>query len=165
MSRHSSGKSRQATHGAIDHDRLEALLKAASPAQDDTAARQRTIQEEFRQNNITRVAASSRLNRGSAEVLLDNPWLQPFLDKTLKLGAKIGARVTEIRSYGVIALTIKTPKDKHDLAKVEVSRNGKLVVTKTPRSEALQLVIAQALPTAHEPQQHDKRDAWPEYRL
>lgn len=69
MSRHSSGKNRQVTYGAIDHDRLEALLKLASPAQDDTAARQRTLQEEFRQNNITHVAASSRLNLGSAEVL------------------------------------------------------------------------------------------------
>lgn len=165
MSRHSASKLRQATYGAIAADRLDALLSPTSPGMVDSAAERRKLEEQFRQNNITRVAEASKLNLGSAEILLDNPWLQQHIDKVRKAGAEVGARVTEIRDYGVIALTIKTPKDKHDVAKFEVTRQGKAVIKKQPRGNILMQVIAAALPETRDPQRISRREERSDFGL
>lgn len=144
MSVNGSRKIRNATRDAISAGRLEELLNLrpavpiAAPEQPQLSAA-----EKARQEAIERVARDNKLNKGSAEILQGNPWLQPYLEQAKQAGAK----VTQIDDYcRTIVLTIKTPKDKHDVAKIEVTEQGEATVYKEPKGEILQQLANEMAP-------------------
>ena len=143
MSKNRVGKSSSVSHGAIDIGRLNQLLASAG-RQQTTATPVDTQQRELakataeaRATRVGEIVKKWKLNPGSAEVVADNPWVEPWLLHVRQI-PEAQARIAELnQDSGSIDLKIRSAKDNHDVANITVTKEGDITVSKKPRGDVL----------------------------
>ena len=140
-----------AARGALSIQDLEKLLGSVSSGAANAERQQHKNEESKRQNEIAYLISKNKFDRASAEILLNNSWLQKaYIDPA----CQHNARVKQIREARGIVLTIDTRQDRGDSARVKVTERGGFVVVDEPQGEILQQIIAKLDPQNAEPQRN-----------